>query len=58
MMLYIRAIRNAELVARFTQRPAHPLVAGVEANEREMEFAIETGKAFWSRMPDRIFQKD
>ena len=53
-----RAIRNAEFVARFTQRPAHPLVAGVEVNERVMKFAIETGKALWSRLPDRLVQAD
>ena len=53
-----RAIRNAEFVARFTQRPAHPLVAGVEVNERVMKFAIETGKALWSRMPDRLVHAD
>ena len=53
-----RAIRNAEFVARLTQRPAHPLVAGVKVNERVMKFAIETGKALWSQMPDRLFQTD
>ena len=42
-----RAIRNAEFIARFTRRPAHPLVAGVEVNERVRKFAIETGKALW-----------
>ena len=53
-----RAIRNAELIARFTGRPAHPLVAGVDVNERVMKFAIETGKALWSRLPDRMVQAD
>ena len=53
-----RAIRNAEFIARFTRCPAHPLVAGVEVNERVRKFAIETGKALWSRMPDRIAQAD
>ena len=53
-----RAIRNAEFVERFTGRPAHPLVAGVKVDERVMKFAIETGKALWSRLPDRLFQAD
>ena len=53
-----RAIRNAEFVARFTQRPAHPLVVGVKVNDRVMKFAIETGKALWSRLPDRLIQAD
>ena len=53
-----RAIRNAELIARFTGRPAHPLVAGVDVNERVMKFAIETGKALWSQLPDRMVQAD
>ena len=53
-----RAIRNAEFVARFTGRPAHPLVAGVVVNERVRMFAIETGKALWSRLPDRLVQAD
>ena len=53
-----RAIRNAELIARFTGRPAHPLVAGVDVNERVMKFAIETGQALWSRLPDRMVQAD
>ena len=53
-----RAIRNAELIARFTGRPAHPLVAGVDVNERVRKFAIETGKALWSQLPDRMVQAD
>ena len=53
-----RAIRNAELLSRFTGRPAHPLVAGVDVNERVRKFAIETGKALWSQLPDRMVQAD
>lgn len=55
-----RAVRDAELVERFTQRSAHPLVAGIEVDERVRKFAIETGKALWSRMEDRyrVFQED
>ena len=53
-----RAIRNAELIARFTGRTAHPLVAGVDVNERVRKFAIETGKALWSQLPDRMVQAD
>ena len=53
-----RAIRNAEFVERFTRRPAHPLVAGVKVDERVRMFAIETGEALWSRLPDRLFQAD
>lgn len=53
-----RAIRNAEYIERFTQRPAYPLVAGVALNERVRKFAIETGKALWSKMPDKLLQAD
>ena len=53
-----RAIRNAEFIARFTRRDAHPLVAGVDVNARVREFVIETGKALWVQLPDRIVQAD
>ena len=53
-----RAIRNSEFIARFTERPAHPLVAGVDINDGVRQFVIEAGRALWVQLPDVIVQSD
>lgn len=49
----VRVIRNAELVTRFTGKPAQATVASMR-NTREVDEAIESGEVYWHRLDDRI----
>ena len=47
-----RAIRNAELITRFTGKPAQAAVASVR-NDREAEEAVASGAVYWHPLEDR-----
>ncbi len=53
-----RAIRNAEFLTRFTGLPAHAMVAGVKVTDRVKRRFIDTKRALWYELPDRIPQAD
>ena len=46
-----RAIRNAELITRFTGRPAQPVIASIR-NDRRVEELIESGAVHWYEVRD------
>ena len=50
-----RAMRNAALVTRFTERPCRPVVASLRIDERIAD-VIDTGRVSWYRLPARVVQ--
>ena len=50
-----RAIRNAELLTRFTGTSCRPAVASLHADDRIAEL-IESGRVTWYRMPRRTLE--
>ena len=47
-----RALRNAELLTRFTGHPAHAAVASVRNDDR-IQHLIDSGQIHWHRLEDR-----
>ena len=47
-----RAIRNAELITRFTGEPALPVIASVRNDQAAAE-AVESGDVYWHPLEDR-----
>ena len=47
-----RAIRNAELITRFTGEPALPVIASVR-NDQAAATAVESGDVYWHPLEDR-----
>lgn len=47
-----RVVRNAELITRFTGRPAHPVIASVR-NDYEVAQLVESGAVHWHPLEDR-----
>ena len=47
-----RAIRNAELITRFTGKPAWAAIASVR-NDQAAATAVESGAVYWHRLEDR-----
>ena len=47
-----RAIRNAELITRFTGKPARAAIASVRNNQTAAA-AVESGAVHWHRLEDR-----
>ena len=47
-----RAIRNAELITRFTGEPALPVIASVR-NDQAAAAAVESGEVYWHPLDDR-----
>ena len=45
-----RAMRNAALITRFTERPCRPVVASLRIDDRIAD-AIEAGRVIWYRLP-------
>ena len=50
-----RAMRNAALITRFTERPCRPVVASLHIDERIAD-AIEAGRVSWYRLPAEAMQ--
>ena len=50
-----RAMRNAALVTRFTERPCRPVVASLRIDDRIAD-AIEAGRVSWYRLPAEAMQ--
>ena len=50
-----RAMRNAALVTRFTERPCRPVVASLHIDDRIAD-AIEAGRLSWYRLPAAAMQ--
>ena len=50
-----RAMRNAALVTRFTERPCRPVVASLRIDDRIAD-AIEAGRLSWYRLPAEAMQ--
>lgn len=50
-----RAIRNAELITRFTGHPARATVVGIRCDDRVSD-AIANGEAYWYRLTDEQMQ--
>ena len=50
-----RAMRNAELVARFTGAACRPAVASLQVDDRIAEL-IESGRITWYRLPRRVLE--
>ena len=48
-----RAIRNADLITRFTGRPAQPVIASIR-NTYEVEELIESGAVHWYEVRDHV----
>ena len=48
-----RAIRNAELITRFTGRPAQPVIASIR-NDYAVEELIESGAVHWYAVRDHV----
>ncbi len=48
-----RAIRNAELITRFTGRPAQPVIASIR-NDYAVEALIESGAVHWYAVRDHV----
>ena len=46
-----RAIRNSELITRFTGRPAQPVIASIR-NDHRVEKLIESGEVHWYEVRD------
>ena len=47
-----RAVRNANLITRFTSKTAQVAIASVR-NDREAEEAVESGTVYWHPLEDR-----
>ena len=52
-----RAVRNAGMLARFTGKPAHAVVAGLRLDNR-VEGAVASGAIFWHEMDAHALQAD
>ena len=52
-----RAVRNVGLLARFTGKPAHAVVAGLRLDDR-VESAVASGAVFWHEMDAHALQAD
>ncbi len=52
-----RAVRNAGMLARFTDKPAHAVVAGLRLDNR-VESAVASGAVFWHEMDAHALQAD
>ena len=52
-----RAVRNAGMLARFTGKPAHAVVAGLRLDNR-VESAVASGAVFWHEMDAHALQAD
>ena len=52
-----RAVRNAGMLARFTGKPAHAVVAGLRLDNR-VEGAVASGAVFWHEMDAHALQAD
>ena len=50
-----RAMRNAALITRFTERPCRPVVASLRIDERIAD-AIEAGRVSWYRLSAEAMQ--
>ena len=50
-----RAMRNAALITRFTERPCRPVVASLRIDDRIAD-AIEAGRLSWYRLPAEAMQ--
>ena len=50
-----RAMRNAALITRFTERPCRPVVASLRIDDRIAD-AIEAGRVSWFRLPSEAMQ--
>ena len=50
-----RAMRNAALITRFTERPCRPVVASLHIDDRIAD-AIEAGRVSWYRLPAEAMQ--
>lgn len=50
-----RAIRNAEFLTRFTERPAHAVAAGLRYDHR-IRSNIESGEVLWYEMNNRSLE--
>ena len=50
-----RAMRNAALITRFTERPCRPVVASLRIDDRIAD-AIEAGRVSWYRLPAEAMQ--
>ena len=50
-----RAMRNAALVTRFTERPCRPVVASLRIDDRIAD-AIEAARLSWYRLPAEAMQ--
>ncbi len=52
-----RAIRNADMLTRFTGKPARAVVAGLQIDDR-VRIDVESGAIFWHEMVEDVVQAD
>ena len=52
-----RAARNASLLAKFTRRPSHPVIASVR-NDYDVQSLIANGAVHWYEIPLRSLQAE
>ena len=52
-----RAIRNADMLTRFTGKPARAVVAGLQIDDR-VRIDVESGAIFWHEMVEDAVQAD
>ncbi len=52
-----RAIRNAELLTKFTGKPAHAAIAGLHRDDR-IQTDIESGKVFWYQLDPKVLEAE
>ena len=53
----VRAVRNANMLARFTGKPARAVVAGLRLDNR-VKSEVESGKVFWHEMDAHALKAD
>ena len=53
----VRAVRNANMLARFTGKPARAVVAGLRLDNR-VKSEVESGKIFWHEMDAHALKAD
>ena len=52
-----RAVRNADMLTRFTDKPARAVVAGIQIDDR-VRSDVESGAIFWHEMVEDAVQAD
>ena len=52
-----RAVRNADMLTRFTGKPARAVVAGIQIDDR-VQSDVESGAIFWHEMVEDAVQAD